>query len=170
MATTDLSRYDSRTVPSAKAMSFAIVVSDWNEAVTAKLLKGAHDALVKHGAAPKNIIVKHVPGSFEIPLIAQMFATNFAADAVICLGCVVKGETPHYEYINQSVAQALMRIGLKFSLPVIFGLLTTNTMEQAQERAGGKHGNKGVEAAITAIKMLALQTEVDKEYGEIGRR
>jgi len=161
MATKDLSVYDPATVPSAKKMRFGIVVSDWNHDVTWSLLKGATETLKKHGVTKDDIVVKHVPGSFELTLGAQWLAEYDDLDGVICLGCVIQGETPHFTYICQGVAQGITMLNLEYNIPFIFGVLTTNTLQQAIDRAGGKHGNKGDEAAITAIKMAVLQKEME---------
>lgn len=161
MATTDLSAYNPNTVPSAKTMRFGIVVSDWNNEITWALLKGAVDTLKKHGTIEQNIVVKHVPGSFELPLGGQFIAEYDDVDAVICLGCVIQGETPHFTYVCQGVSHGISSLSLEYNIPFIFGVLTTDTLQQAIDRAGGKHGNKGDEAAITAIKMAALQSEME---------
>ncbi|MDQ1296607.1 MAG: 6,7-dimethyl-8-ribityllumazine synthase, partial [Bacteroidota bacterium] len=120
------------------------------------------NTLKKHGATENNIIIKHVPGSFELTAGAQFLAEYDDLDAVICLGCVIQGETPHFTYICQGVTQGITQLNLDYNLPFIFGVLTTNTYEQAAERAGGIHGNKGDEAAVTAIKMAAMQQEMEK--------
>ena len=134
----------------------AIVISEWNEEITDSLYEGAFNTLVQHGIQKQNIIKAYVPGSFELSLGAQKMARKKNVDAVICLGCVIQGETRHFEFICQSVAQGLKDVALKFDKPVIFGVLTTDTFQQALDRAGGKYGNKGDEAAITSIKMLNL--------------
>jgi 6,7-dimethyl-8-ribityllumazine synthase len=161
MSTADLSEYDPASVPDASKMRFGIVVSDWNSHVTHALLDGAVKTLKKHGATGNNIIVKHVPGSFELTLGAQFLAEYDDLDAVICLGCVIQGETPHFNYICQSVTYGITKLNLEYNIPFIFGVLTTLNMEQALDRAGGKHGNKGDEAAVTAIKMAALQHDME---------
>jgi len=162
MGTTNLSAYDPKLVPDASEMRFGIVVSDWNMEITWSLLDGAVKTLLKHGVADKNIVVKHVPGSFELTLGAQFLAEYDDLDAVICLGCVIRGETPHFEYICQGVTHGITQLNLEYNLPFIFGVLTTNTQQQAIDRAGGKLGNKGDEAAVTAIKMASLQRETEK--------
>jgi 6,7-dimethyl-8-ribityllumazine synthase len=162
MATKNLSIYNPDSVPDAGEMRFGIVVSDWNKEVTWSLLEGAVNTLKKHGATEKNIVVKHVPGSFELTLGAQFLAEYDDLDAVICLGCVIQGETPHFTYICAGVTQGITQLNLEYNLPFIFGVLTTNNQQQAADRAGGKLGNKGDEAAITAIKMAALQRETEK--------
>jgi 6,7-dimethyl-8-ribityllumazine synthase len=162
MSTVNLSSYDSERVPSAAEMRFGIVVSDWNNDITTALLESAVRTLKKHEASDSNIIVKHVPGSFELTLGAQFIAEYDDVDAIICLGCVIQGETPHFTYICQSVTQGITQLNLEYNIPFIFGILTTENRQQAFDRAGGKHGNKGDEAAITAIKMAALQRLMEK--------
>ena len=162
MGTKNLSSYNPEIVPNAGEMRFGIVVSDWNMEVTRALLDGAVKTLKKHGATDKNIVVKHVPGSFELTLGAQFLAEYDDLDAVICLGCVIQGETPHFTYICQGVTQGITQLNLEYNLPFIFGILTTNNQQQAVDRAGGIHGKKGDEAAVTAIKMAALQHEIEK--------
>ena len=164
MATKDLSAYDMEKVPSAENMKFGIVVSEWNYEVTGALARGAVETLKKHGAKDDNIRVKHVPGSFELTLGGQLFAENTDVDAVLLLGCVIQGETRHFDFICEGVSQGATHLNMKFNFPIIFGVLTTDNQQQALDRAGGKHGNKGDEAAITAIKMVALQR--DFENGE----
>ena len=161
MSTANLSAYDPGSVPDASDMRFGIVVSDWNNEVTWALLDGAVSTLKKHGADDENIVVKHVPGSFELTLGAQFLAEYDDLDAVICLGCVIQGETPHFTFICQGVAQGITQLNMEYNIPFIFGVLTTNTHQQAVDRAGGKHGNKGDEAAVTAIKMAALQQDME---------
>ena len=162
MATVNLSVYDPGSVPDARKMRFGIVVSDWNREVTWSLMKGAKKTLKKHGTPDNNIIIKHVPGSFELTLGAQFLAEYDDLDAVICLGCVIQGETPHFTYICQSVSQGITQLNLEYNVPFIFGVLTTLNQQQAVDRSGGKLGNKGDEAAVTAIKMAALQREMEK--------
>ena len=162
MSTKNLSAYNPESVPDANKMRFGIVVSDWNREVTWSLLEGAVKTLKKHGATNENIVVKHVPGSFELTLGAQFLAEYDDLDAVICLGCVIQGETPHFTFICQGVTQGITQLNLEYNLPFIFGVLTTLNQQQAIERAGGKHGNKGDEAAVTAIKMAALQHDIEK--------
>ena len=161
MSTVNLSEYNPESVPDASEMRFGIVVSDWNHDVTGALLEGAVKTLKKHGASEANIIIKHVPGSFELTLGAQFLAEYDDLDAVICLGCVIQGETPHFTYICQGVTQGITQLNLEYNIPFIFGVLTTHNLEQALNRAGGKHGNKGDEAAVTAIKMAAMQREME---------
>ena len=159
MATANLSDYDPSGVPDSGHMKFGIVVSDWNSDITFALLDGAVSTLIKHGTLRENIIIRHVPGSFELTYGAKYIATGYDVDAVICLGCVIRGETPHFEYISQGVTMGITRLNIDFNIPFIFGVLTTENTGQAKERAGGIHGNKGDEAAITAIKMASLKLE-----------
>lgn len=135
---------------------FILVVSAYYDDITGALHQGAVDTLIKEGANPANIITKTVPGTYELILGAQYAASQSDADAVICIGCVIQGETKHFDFICDAVAQSIGQVNLKYNKPVIFGVLTPNTMQQAQDRAGGKYGNKGVEAAAAAIHMLAL--------------
>jgi len=153
-ANKNLSLFSNRNLGEVADKKFAIVVAEWNEEITERLYNGAYSTLLNEGAKDENIIRKSVPGSFELSLGAQYMAQWKEIDAVICLGCVVRGDTPHFEFICQAVAQGITEVGLKYNKPIVFGVITVNTMEQAQERAGGIHGNKGDEAAITAIKML----------------
>jgi len=158
MATTlkNLSQYSANNIQDISNKKFAIVVSEWNEDVTESLYNGAVETLLKHGAQKENIFRKNVPGSFELSIGAQWVAQLDEIDAVICLGCVIQGETRHFDFICDAVAHGITNVSLKYDKPVIFGVLTPNTQQQALDRAGGKHGNKGDEAAITAIKMLGF--------------
>ena len=153
----NLSAYDITSVPDASAMKFGIVVSEWNENITAALLHGAKETLMRHGAKEENIIVYTVPGSFELIYGSAKFVQAGQVDAVIALGCVVRGDTPHFDYICEGVTAGLTKLNVKYDTPVIFGLLTTNNIEQAQERSGGTLGNKGDECAVTALQMMAQE-------------
>lgn len=133
---------------------FAIVVAEWNEEITEPLFQGAYNALIELGAKKQNILRKTVPGSFELPLAAQWMAEKKEVAGVICLGCVIQGDTPHFDYVCQAVAYGIMKVSLKTNKPVAFGVLTTLNKKQAMDRAGGKLGNKGEEAALTVVKML----------------
>jgi 6,7-dimethyl-8-ribityllumazine synthase len=155
----NLSEYDAANFTDIAGKRFGLVVAEWNKNITDALRQGAYDTLIRHGALPEHIHCSKVPGSFELSLGAQFMAQSTEIDAVICLGAVIKGETKHDEYICNAVAQGITQVSLKYNKPVVFGVITTNNLEQALDRAGGKHGNKGVEAAITAIQMLGLQTE-----------
>ena len=141
-------------------MHFGIVVSEWNNEITGVLLEGALSALKKHQALEENITVVHVPGSFELPSGGQYLAETGNYDAIILLGCVIRGETSHYNYVCQGVTKGTMDLNLKYNLPFIFGVLTTENLQQAVDRAGGKYGNKGEEAAVTAIRMAALRSKI----------
>ena len=152
----NLSQYSEKNFIDIKQKKFAIVVSEWNDEVTEALFEGAVATLKEHGAHSDNIFRVDVPGSYELSLGAQKMAQRSDIDAVICIGCVIQGETKHFDFICSAVAHGLTDVGLKYDKPVIFGVLTPNTQQQALDRAGGKHGNKGDEAAITAIKMLAI--------------
>lgn len=143
-------------------MRFGIVVADWNSEVTHVLLAGAEATLRRHGVSEEDIVVSHVPGTFEITLGAQWLAEYDDLDGVICLGCVIQGETPHFTYICQGVTQGITHLNLDYNIPFVFGVLTTANHLQALERAGGKHGNKGIESAVTAIRMAALQRQIEK--------
>jgi len=164
----NLSEYNEDNIPSGKDKTFGIVVSEWNRDITHALYEGCFETLSRHGVAEENIHVVQVPGSFELPGGAKILAGYYKLDAVICLGCVIKGETQHDEYINQAVATGLTNLGLASGIPCIFGVLTPNTEEQAQERAGGKHGNKGVEAAVTALRMADLRSSLKSSKSSIG--
>lgn len=153
----NLSKHDPATIPDGGSMKIGIVVSEWNEKITASLLEGAQNSLKLHGVAEENISVMLVPGSFELTFGARVMAEKNAPDAVICLGCVIQGETRHFDYICQGVTHGITELNLDYNIPFIFGVLTTDTLQQAQDRAGGKYGNKGDEAAVTALKMAALQ-------------
>ncbi len=152
----NLSDFTHIKVPNAKPFKFGIVVASWNVEVTGSLYKGAYEALVQHGTLEKHIYTYEVAGSFELISGADILLANRKLDAVICLGCIIQGETKHFDFICNAVANGLANVGIKHTKPVIFGVLTTDNVEQAIDRAGGKHGNKGEEAAVTAIKMAAL--------------
>jgi len=153
----NLSDYDPASIPDGSMLRIGIVVSEWNEEITASLLEGALKTLKKHGVPEENIHIRSVPGSFEIPFGARIVADFYSPDAVICLGCVIQGETRHFDYICQGVTHGITELNLDYSIPFIFGILTTDNLDQAKDRAGGKHGNKGDEAAVTALKMAALR-------------
>ena len=152
----NLSEFSDTNLTDISDKKFAIIVSEWNEEVTGALYEGAYQTLISNGADQSNIVKKLVPGSFELSLAAQWMAQDEVIDAVICIGCVIQGETKHFDFICDAVAHGLTNVSLKYSKPVIFGVLTPNNQQQALDRAGGKHGNKGDEAAITAIKMLGF--------------
>jgi 6,7-dimethyl-8-ribityllumazine synthase len=140
----------------AKGMKFGIVASRFNDFISGRLIEGAVDALTRAGAEEKDILIYKVPGSFELPLTAKKVAKSGRYDAVICLGAIIRGATPHFEYISAEVSKGIAMVGLETEVPVVFGVLTTDTIEQAIERAGTKSGNKGADAAMTAIEMVDL--------------
>ena len=144
----------------AKGLRVAIVASRFNDFVTGRLIDGALDCLLRHGAAEKQITVYRVPGSFEIPLAAQKVAVSGKVDAVVCLGALIRGQTPHFDYIASEVAKGVAQVGLATGIPVAFGVVTADTLEQAVDRAGGKSGNKGFEAAQGAVEMANLMREL----------
>ncbi len=152
----NLSAYDDSLLPSIQDYRFGVVVADWHADLTTRLAQGAVETLERHGSRPENIALIRVPGSFELTYGAQRLAQRVEIDAIICLGVVIRGDTKHDDYINHAVAQGLTAVSLKYNKPVIFGLVTTNDLQQAVDRCGGKHGNKGVEAAITAIRLIAV--------------
>lgn len=164
----NLSSYNEESIPDASSFHFGIVVADWNAHITHALYQGCYDTLVKHGASPDNIHTMQVPGSFELPAGARILNGHHKTDAVICLGCVIKGETSHNEYINHAVANGLVNLSIASGKPFIFGVLTPNDEQQAIDRAGGIHGNKGVEAAVTAIRMAALRSNKPDGKKSIG--
>lgn len=165
----NLSLHSEKSIQDIEKKQFAIVVAEWNEEVTEALYEGAYKKLLEYGAKEKNIHRYDVPGSFELTLAAEWAAQKADIDAIICLGCVIQGETRHFDFICDAVAQGITNVNLRHNKPVIFGVLTPENQQQALDRAGGKHGNKGDEAAITAIKMLGLHTTMmTKSKGGIG--
>lgn len=157
----NLSVFTSET-PTAKDMKFGIVVAEWNHEITNALLAGAVKTLKECGCEEKNIEVRYVPGTFELPLGAQFFAEYTEVDAVIALGCVIQGDTPHFDFVCQGVTQGITQLMITWNLPIAFGVLTTNDTQQAIDRCGGVHGNKGDEAAATVIKMVKMQREMNE--------
>ncbi|ULB34453.1 MULTISPECIES: 6,7-dimethyl-8-ribityllumazine synthase [Proteiniphilum] len=155
----NLSSYDPKSVPDGKGKRIGIVVSDWNSSITGNLLLGAYNTLVKFGVLSDDIVIEHVPGSFELTYGAKVMIEKAKVDCVILLGCVIQGETPHFTFVCNSVTDGTTQLNLKYNVPAVFGLLTTNTLDQAKARAGGRHGNKGDEAAITALKMIGLKSK-----------
>jgi 6,7-dimethyl-8-ribityllumazine synthase len=157
----NLSDFSHTTVPNGSAFKFAIAVAEWNAEITGSLYQGALDTLLKHGVIADNILSVAVPGSFELTTAADILLQKHEElDAVICLGCVIQGDTKHFDFICDAVANGITQVSIKYTKPVIFGVLTTNDVQQALDRAGGKHGNKGDEAAITALKMAELSAIV----------
>jgi len=156
MATAEhlLSTSGSEPIPNASKMRIGLVASEWNRPITDKMLQGACDTLRKHGISPENMPIFRVPGSFELTFGAQQVAKYGDIDAVIVIGCVIKGETPHFDYVCKGVTEGVTQLNATQDIPIIFSVLTTENQQQAEDRAGGKFGNKGDEAAITAIKMI----------------
>jgi 6,7-dimethyl-8-ribityllumazine synthase len=156
-ANRNLSEYDKSTVPNAKSFRFGIVVSEWNESITNGLYKGVEEALLDCGALPQNIIRWNVPGSFELIYGASRMMATAEIDVMVVIGCLIKGETSHFEYVCEGVTQGIKDLNLKGTVPVVFCVLTDQNIQQSIARSGGSQGNKGTEAAITAIKMAALR-------------
>jgi 6,7-dimethyl-8-ribityllumazine synthase len=155
-ANKNLSDYDKNTIPNAENFRFGIVVSEWNDTITEGLYAGAHNALIENGVLPANIIRWNVPGSFELIYGAKKMQEQ-KVDAVITIGCVIQGETKHFDFVCEGVTQGVKDLNIMHDTPVVFCVLTDNTMQQSIDRSGGKHGNKGTEAAIAAIKMAELR-------------
>lgn len=170
MSTKDknLSDYQKLDVKNIDKLKVGIVISEWNDDITSSLAQGCRDTLLREGIKEDHIYQLLVPGSFELPTGCRILDDKYNLDAVIALGCVIKGDTRHDEYINQAVATGLMQLGIMRAKPFVFGLLTTNNKEQAEERSGGRYGNKGVEAALTALKMSSLKFELKSTSKPIG--
>ena len=156
----NLSEYDIQSVPNAKGMRFGIVVSEWNHNITGALLEGAQQTLLKHGVEENDLIIMTVPGSFELVFGAAQMAKSGKVDGVIAIGCVIRGDTPHFDYICEGATQGLAELNTTGDVPVIYGLLTCNNLQQAQDRAGGILGNKGDECALTAFKMVDFKKKL----------
>jgi 6,7-dimethyl-8-ribityllumazine synthase len=157
MATTNLSYYDKATIPNAKKFRFGIVVSEWNPDITENLFLGAEQALIENGATKENILRWDVPGSFELIYGCKRMVETKKLDAIIAIGNVIQGETKHFDFVCDGVTQGIKDLNIKYDVPIIFCVLTDNTKQQSIDRSGGKHGNKGIESAIAAIKMAALR-------------
>lgn len=154
----NLSEPSNTEIPSAEKLKFGIVVSEWNPEITEALYNGAMSTLLQYKASESNINRINVPGSFELTFGAQYLGNLRKYDAIICLGCVIQGETKHFDFICNAVANGITNVSIALEVPIVFGVLTTNDHQQAVDRSGGKHGNKGVEAAITAIKMASMNS------------
>jgi len=164
MATAEknLSAYDKNDIPDGADFKIGIVVSEWNSDITSNLLKGAKQTLLDNGVEEDNIVIKNVPGAFELPLGCQLLLeSDEEIDGVIAIGCVIQGDTKHFDFVCQGATQGIMHINLEYNTPVTFCLLTDNTKQQSIDRSGGKHGNKGIECAVACLKMVALQNELD---------
>ena len=153
----NLSAYNPEELPNGSNMRFGIIVSEYYSEITDKLLEGCLETFSKQGVLQKNIKVEYAPGTYELPSACQLLHKSGKFDAIIAFGCVIKGETDHDKYINQSVANTLQALSIKYKKPFLFGVLTPNTHQQALDRSGGKHGNKGVEVATAALKMVSLK-------------
>lgn len=160
MATTNLSLYDSESIPDASAFRFGIVVSEWNPEITQNLHDGAVATLLEHGAVSENIVALKVPGSFELVYGCKQLLSNKKLDAVIAIGNVIRGETEHFTFVCEGVTQGIKDLNIQFDTPTIFCVLTDHNKQQSLDRSGGKHGNKGVECAIAAIKMAAFKNNL----------
>jgi 6,7-dimethyl-8-ribityllumazine synthase len=163
MASTNLSYYDKELIPNAEGLRFGIVVSEWNENITENLYQAAHEVLLDNGVLPEDILRMNVPGSFELTFGASLIADTTDVDAIITLGSVVQGETKHFDFICQGISYGISQLNVSLDIPVIFGLLTDNSMQQAIDRSGGKLGNKGSECAIAAIKMASMNQILKSE-------
>lgn len=162
MATSEknLSIYDKETIPNCADFKVGIVVSEWNESITSNLCKGALSALLDSGVKEENIVVHECPGAFELPLVSQYLLEANKVDGVIAIGSVIQGETKHFDFVCNATALGIKDVSLKYNKPVVFCVLTDNTKQQAIDRSGGKHGNKGIEAAIACVKMIALKKKI----------
>lgn len=156
-ANRNLSEYNKDFVPNGADFKIGIVVSEWNENITLNLLKGAKEALVENGVKEENILVRFVPGAFELPLGCQFMLENTFVDGVVAIGCVIQGETKHFDFVCDGATQGIKDLNLKYNKPVSFCLLTDNTEQQSIDRSGGKHGNKGIECAVALMKMIELK-------------
>ena len=159
----NLSVYDKNIVPNGADFRIGIVVSEWNTEITENLLNGAHQTLIDNGVQSENIVIKHVPGAFELPLACQLLLeADDDIDGVIAIGCVIQGETKHFDFVCQGVTQGIMTVQLEYNTPISFCVLTDNTKQQSIDRSGGIHGNKGTECAVACLKMVGLQENLDQ--------
>ena len=158
----NLSEYRLVDVPDLSDTRIAVIVSEWNEEITSLLFDACRKTLLNLGVKKKNLMKFEVPGSYELPAVAKMLLESKKLDAIICLGCIIQGETRHFEFISHAVSMGIMELNIRYTTPVIFGVLTPNDLQQGLDRAGGNHGNKGVEAAIAAVKMLAMRKKLLK--------
>ena len=158
----NLSSYDIEKIPNSADFKIGIVVSEWNENITGNLTKGAYDTLIENGVKKENIITQYLPGTYELPLGAQFLLENKDLDGIIAIGSVIQGETRHFDFVCEAATNGIKDVGLKYNRPVIFCVLTDNTMQQAIDRSGGKHGNKGIECAVACLKMIGIQKHLTK--------
>jgi 6,7-dimethyl-8-ribityllumazine synthase len=157
----NLSEYNKETIPNGADFKIGIVVSEWNEQITLNLLKGAETALIDNGVSPENLLIKFVPGAFELPLGCQLMLENTDVDGIIAIGVVIQGETKHFDFVCSGTTQGIMDVNLKYGKPVAFCVLTDNTLQQSIDRSGGKHGNKGTECAVACLKMIGLKRSLN---------
>ena len=162
----NLSEYDKDFVPNGADFKVGIVVSEWNDSITMNLLKGAKDALLVNGVNEKNILIRFVPGAFELPLGAQFMCEYTDVDGVIAIGAVIQGETKHFDFVCAAATQGIKDVNLEFNTPVAYCLLTDNNIQQSIDRSGGKHGNKGIECAIACMKMIAMKKDFMQNEAE----
>jgi 6,7-dimethyl-8-ribityllumazine synthase len=162
----NLSEYDKDYVPNGADFKVGIVVSEWNDSITMNLLKGAKDALLENGVNEKNILIRFVPGAFELPLGAQFMCEFTDVDGVIAIGVVIQGETKHFDFVCDAATQGIKDVNLEFNTPVAFCLLTDNNIQQSMDRSGGKHGNKGIECAVACMKMIAMKKDFMQNEAE----
>lgn len=162
----NLSTYDKESIPNGADFRIGIVVSEWNENITGNLLKGAKEALLENGVLEENIEVHFVPGTYELPLATKILFENLTLDGAVCIGSVIQGETKHFDFVCESVTQGIKDVSLEYEKPAIFCVLTDNTMQQAIDRSGGKHGNKGIECAIACLKMIDFKRKIERK-GEL---
>lgn len=167
-ANQNLSAYDKEKLPDASGFKVGVVVSEWNHEVTGNLLEGCRSALLDLGVKEDDLMVHWVPGSFELPLGARWLLEHGNVQGVVCLGSVIQGETRHFDFVCEAVSMGIKDVSLATGKPVIFGVLTDNTLDQAKARSGGEHGNKGTEAAVSVVKMIHLQQQITKPKGRIG--
>ena len=158
----NLSNYDKATTPTAAGFNIGIAVSEWNDQITKGLLQGCVDTLIDLGANENDINIQWVPGTYELPLVGQQLLEQGKCDGVVCIGSVIQGETRHFDFVCEAASQGIKDVGLKTGKPAIFCVLTDNNMQQSIDRSGGKHGNKGIEAAVALVKMLDLQKRISK--------
>ena len=162
----NLSEYEKDFVPNGADFKVGIVVSEWNDSITMNLLKGAKDALLENGVIERNILIRFVPGAFELPLGAQFMCEFTDVDGVIAIGVVIQGETKHFDFVCDAATQGIKDVNLEFNTPVAFCLLTDNNIQQSMDRSGGKHGNKGIECAIACMKMIAMKKDFMQNEAE----
>lgn len=158
----NLSEYDKNSIPNGADFKVGIVVSEWNDSITGNLMKGAYQTFIDNGVKEENIIIKYVPGTFELPLGSQFLLKNTDIDGLVAIGVVIQGETRHFDYVCQGATEGLMRVGLDFDKPVMFCVLTDDNINQSIARSGGEYGNKGIDTAVACMKMIQLKKELTK--------